>query len=250
MSKDLFSTQASSYAKYRPNYPPELFEYLASLCPERQAAWDCATGNGQAALALAPYFEKIFATDLSAKQIESATPDPKIEYSVASAERTPFPDSSFDLITVAQAYHWFDFAAFAKEARRVAKPAGLLAVWGYSLAICEDPKIDALVEGFYRDKVGPYWDQERSYVEQRYATIPFPYQELPSRSFMMSLAWSRSDLLGYLGTWSSVQHFKKALDRDPIAELAPALEAVWPDADDKRFDFPLFLRVGRVEVAH
>src|SRR5262245_28736735 len=146
MSKDLFSTQASSYAKYRPSYPPELFEYLASLCAERRAAWDCATGNGQAALALAPYFEKVWATDLSAKQIDSAAAHSKVEYSVASAEAAPFPDRFFDLITVAQAYHWFDFEGFAREVRRVAKPRGLVAVWGYGLAICEDPRIDALVE--------------------------------------------------------------------------------------------------------
>ena len=249
MSKDLFSTQASSYAKYRPTYPPELFAYLASLCAERKAAWDCATGNGQAALALAPYFDKVYATDLSAKQIESALPNPKVEYSVAPAEATPFADRSLDLITVAHAYHWVDFEAFAREVRRVAKPEGLVAVWGYSLAICEDSRVDGIVAKFYRDKVGPYWDRERGYVEKRYATIPFPYQELPTKDFKMSLDWTREDLLGYLGTWSSVQHYRKALGRDPVAELAPELAAIWPDSGAKRFDFPLFLRLGRVELA-
>lgn len=245
MAKDLFSRQASGYAKYRPTYPPELFRYLASLTSRHQAAWDCATGNGQAALALAPYFDKVFATDLSPKQLEQATAEPKIEYSVTPAEATPFPDNFFDLITVAQAYHWLDFEAFAKEVRRVARPEGIVAVWCYGLANCEDPKVEALVGGFYRDKVGPYWDQERKYVEERYATIPFPYRELPSRSFFMSLSWSREDLLGYIGTWSSVQHYIEARDGDPVKELAGPLKAAWPGDGAKRFDFPLSLRVGK-----
>ncbi len=245
MPKDLFSAQAAGYARYRPTYPKELFEYLASLALQHQAAWDCATGNGQAALALTPYFDKVVATDLSPQQIERAVANPKIEYSVASAETAPFPENSFDLITVAQAYHWFDFEAFAKEVRRVAKPQGLVAVWCYGLAHCEDPEVEALVADFYRDKVGPYWDKERRYVEEGYAAIPFPYPELPARSFSMSLSWNREDLLGYVGTWSSVQHYIKARGGDPAPELAASLKAAWPDEGAKRFDFPLALRVGR-----
>ena len=54
--KDRFSGHAAEYALYRPHYPKELFQYLASLAPNRDAAWDCATGNGQAAEMLAEYF--------------------------------------------------------------------------------------------------------------------------------------------------------------------------------------------------
>ncbi|HKY63980.1 MAG TPA: class I SAM-dependent methyltransferase [bacterium] len=247
MPKDLFSTQAGVYARYRPTYPKALFEYLASLVTRRRAAWDCATGNGQAALALTPYFERIDASDLSAKQIEQAVAHPKIEYWVSPAEHTPFPDHRFDLITVAQAYHWLDFAAFAAEVRRVARPEGIVAIWCYGLANCEDLKVEALVREFYRDKVGSYWDKERKYVEDGYATVAFPYRELPARSFSMSLSWSREDLLGYLGTWSSVQHYIKDRGSDPVAEFAASLQAAWPGEAAKRFDFPLSLRVGRVE---
>jgi SAM-dependent methyltransferase len=249
MSKDLFSSQAEDYAKYRPTYPRELFEYIVSFVKRREAALDCATGNGQAALALTPYFKRVFGIDISAKQIEQALPDSKIEYSVASAEATGFPDHSFDLIAVAQAYHWFNFESFAAEVRRIARPDGVVALWGYCLATCEDPKVDALVEKFYGEKVGPYWDPERKYVEDSYATIPFPYHELPSRNFQASLRWNRRELLGYLSTWSSVQHYKKAQGRDPVVEFGAKLEATWPGDAAKHFDFPIFLRIGKIGVS-
>lgn len=244
MVKDLFSTQAEDYAKYRPTYPPELFEFLAALAPGRDRALDCATGNGQAARALAAYFDRVDAIDLSETQIAAAASDPKVVYAVARAEATGYPDRSFDLVTVAQAYHWFDFPAFEAELRRIAKAGGILAVWGYLLSGCEDPEVDRLVKS-YREKVGAYWDPEHKMVEQGYATVPFSYQELPSPKFMSSVSWNRNELLGYLSTSSALQHYRKAEGLDPIAELRPELEKIWQE-DVKRFEFPIFLRVGRI----
>lgn len=192
MPKDLFSTQAADYAKYRPVYPPELYEYILSFTKERKWAWDCATGNGQAARALASFFDKVEATDLSEKQIQQAPSHPKVEYSVAPCNRTSFPDHCFELITVAQAYHWFDFDSFAKEARRVGKQGAVLAVWGYGLGQCENSAVGDLLWDFYRNTVGPYWDPERKFIEENYETIPFPFSELPGRGFSISLHWSRS----------------------------------------------------------
>jgi SAM-dependent methyltransferase len=245
MTKDLFSLQASSYAKYRPTYPAELYEHILSLVRARETAWDCATGNGQAALALALHFNKVYATDLSAEQIRNATPHSKVEYSVAPCDRTPFSDHSFDLITVAQAYHWFDFDAFAREVGRVAKPEGILAIWGYHLGQCEDPAVQKLVEKFYDQTVGPYWDPERKYVEECYETIPFPYPQLSSRRFSIPLEWSREDLLGYLNTWSGVQHYIQARGTNPVEALAAELAPIWKGEGKKHFHIPLFLRVGR-----
>ena len=121
MAKDLFSIQANTYAKYRPVYPKDLFDHLLQFVAQKNTAWDCATGNGQAAFALAPYFKKVTATDISEKQLSLAKPHPNIQYQISFAEQTSFPDNYFDLITVAQAYHWFTFDAFEKEVKRVAK---------------------------------------------------------------------------------------------------------------------------------
>lgn len=246
MAKDLFSNQASLYAQYRPGYPPELFEYILQHVKDKQQAWDCATGNGQAAVELAKYFDKVAATDISEKQLQQALPHEKITYSVSTAEQTSFADNSFDCITVAQAYHWFKFDAFAQEVTRVAKPAAVVAIWGYSLVVCEDAVLNALINTFYRETVGAYWDKERRYVDDHYTTVPFPYEPLPAKEFQINVQWNKQQLIGYFNTWSSVQHFIKANGHNPVNELAALIDEVWQGDDTKNFYFPLFLKLGRV----
>lgn len=247
MAKDLFSSQASIYAQYRPGYPRKLFDYILQHVNNKQTAWDCATGNGQAAIELAHDFEKVIATDISEKQLQQAQPHEKITYSVTTAENTPFAENSFDCITVAQAYHWFNFDAFHKEVVRVSKPAAVIAIWGYSLVVCEDDTLNALIKTFYREKTGPYWDKERSYVDDHYTTVPFPYDPLPSKDFHINVQWNRQQFIGYLNTWSSVQHFIKAHQYNPVDELAATIETIWKEEGAKRFYFPLFLKLGKVK---
>lgn len=247
MPKDLFSQQASLYAQYRPVYPPELFDYLLSFVQEKNVAWDCATGNGQAAAVLCNHFKKVYATDISEKQLQQALLRDNIVYSIAAAEKTDFGDNLFDCITVAQAYHWFDFTAFRKELMRVARPGALVAVWGYSLVDCEDETVNEYIGSFYRNKVGAYWDKERKYVDDHYATVPFPYEELPPRKFTIALRWTKDDLQGYLNTWSGVQHFVRANGYNPVTGFCESLKKVWPGNDARMFYFPVFLRIGKVK---
>jgi ubiquinone/menaquinone biosynthesis C-methylase UbiE len=246
MAKDLFSNQASLYAQYRPGYPSELFDYIIQHVNDRQLAWDCATGNGQAAEELARYFKRVMATDISTKQLAQVRPNKKIGYLVSAAEQTPFPDNNFDCITVAQAYHWFQFEAFGKEVHRVAKPGAIIAIWGYGLIVYEEDVLNRLIKSFYGDTVGAYWDKERRYIDDRYTTVPFPYASLPSKEFQINVQWNRQQLIGYFNTWSSVQHFIKAHQYNPVDELATAIEQVWPDDKEKNFYFPLFLKLGKV----
>ena len=131
MAKDLFSKQSDLYARYRPTYPKELYEYILSFVKEKNTAWDCATGNGQAAVVLADHFKKVIATDISAAQIDKAIKKENIEYSVCPAESTPFEENTFDLVTVAQAYHWINWKEFKKEVTRVCKPGAIIAIWVY-----------------------------------------------------------------------------------------------------------------------
>jgi ubiquinone/menaquinone biosynthesis C-methylase UbiE len=247
MAKDLFSNQASLYAQYRPVYPSALFECILQHAKHRHQAWDCATGNGQAAVELAKYFDKVIATDISEKQLQQAQPHEKITYSVSTAEQTPFAGNSFDCITVAQAYHWFKFDAFSKEVMRVAKPDAIVAVWGYGLVVCEDEALNNLINTFYRETVGAYWDKERRYIDEQYSTVPFPYEPLPAKEFQINVQWNRQQLTGYFNTWSSVQHFIKANGHNPVNELAALIEKVWRGDDDKNFYFPLFLKLGKVK---
>jgi SAM-dependent methyltransferase len=244
--KDYFSKQACEYTRYRPHYPIQLFEYLAELTMEHQLAWDCATGSGQAALGLAGYFEKIIATDASDKQIANATAHDRITYIVAPAEKTAITSESVDLIVVAQALHWFDLDKFYAEVRRVSKSGGVLAVWSYSL-LRVSPAIDRLVDRFYTEVVGPFWPVERKFVDDKYQSIAFPFQEFTSPAFNMEVKWSSEHLLGYIGTWSSVQKFREQNNTDPLESLARDLQQVWGRLKEKkRIHWPINMRVGRV----
>src|SRR5262245_46284524 len=183
MTKDLFSTQSDLYAKYRPTYPKDLYEYILSFVKERKIAWDCATGNGQAAVVLADYFEKVFATDISATQIDKAVKKENIEYIVCPAETTSFEKNTFDLVTVAQAYHWIKWDKFREEVLRVCKPGAVIAIWTYYRNMIGDKKIDDAIYDFYENVTKPYWDYERKYVEEKYETVEFNYEPLPVKNF-------------------------------------------------------------------
>ena len=242
--KDNFSTQADKYAQFRPTYPEALFDFLLTLVPGRQQAWDCGTGNGQVAQQLAGAFATVYATDISRQQIDNAVILPNIRYSVQSAEKTDFPNNSFDLITVAQAIHWFDFDAFFAEANRTLRPGGLLAVIGYGL-LQIDPRLDAVIRRFYRDVVGPFWDKERRYVDDDYKTIPFPYTDLPAPPFSIDFEWTVDHLIGYIGTWSAVKHYQKTKGKKPVDLVEPELRAAWGDVTVKKGHFPILLRLAR-----
>ncbi|MBZ0125808.1 MAG: SAM-dependent methyltransferase [Rhodocyclales bacterium] len=243
--KDHFSRQAPDYARFRPNYPGELFAWLAGISPSRGAAWDCGTGSGQAAVGLAAHFEHVIATDPSRKQLEHAEAHPRVEYRVASAEVSLLDTASIDLVTVAQAIHWFDLEKFYAEARRVLKPGGVIAAWTYTLLDVE-AGIDELLTDFYRNVVGPYWPPERRMVDDRYRSLPFPFEPIAPPAFEIRTEWTRDDLLGYLGTWSATQAYMKANGIDPLDEFARRLTPLWPDAAlVKALRWPLHLRVGR-----
>lgn len=242
--KDYFSTQADAYAKYRPNYPDGLYDYLLSITTGRQTAWDCATGNGQVAVVLANYFAEVVATDASRAQINHAQAHPKVNYRVATAENSGLADCSVDLITVGQALHWFNFENFYAEVRRVAKPGGVLAVWGYEL--CEvTPEIDALFMYYYNTVLHGYWAKEREHVEKRYSDVPFPFKEIAAPHFYITLNYTLADFAGYLFSWSATQKYLQKQGHNPLEFVLPQLATAWGNADEVRtVKFPVFMRVG------
>ena len=245
--KDHFSGHAADYARHRPRYPDALFDWLAGIAPRRERAWDCGTGNGQAAVGLAPRFAQVVATDASAEQIASAAPHERVEYRVAPAERSGLEDASVDLVTVGQALHWFDPDAFHAEVRRVLAPGGVLAAWSYSLSRVT-PEIDEIVRGFYTDTVGPYWPPERVHVESGYRTLPFPFDEIAGApALAVSAAWDLAAFASYLRTWSAVKRFESAEGFDPVGALVSRLGPAWGDPSRvRRVEWPIHLRAGRV----
>ena len=243
--KDNFSQQSADYARYRPVYPDAYFEFILSITKERNTAWDCGAGNGQVAEKLSMYFDKIYATDISAQQIEQAVPNEKIEYSVQPAEQTNFPDGFFDLIVAAQAVHWFDFDRFYTEVNRTLKKDGIISVLGYNRPVIV-PEVDEIITRFYQTIVGPYWDKERKYIDEHYQTIPFPFEEVESPKLQIVFEWSFKQLVGYLGTWSAVKHFTKEKEYNPVTEISNALKIAWGnEAEGKSVCFPVMMRTGR-----
>jgi ubiquinone/menaquinone biosynthesis C-methylase UbiE len=244
--KDHFSRLAAQYSAFRPAYPPTIFDYLVQLCRERQSVWDCACGNGQATVALAELFEGVIATDASPQQLAAAPARANVTYRVARAEESGIEANSVDLVTVAQALHWFDLDTFYGEVQRVLKPSGLLAVWTYGPMQVDDGAIDAHFQEFYRDTVGPYWPPERRFVESGYRGLAFPFAEISPPPFNMEERWERAHLLGYLRTWSATARYVDDKGVDPVAELEERIRPLWIDAHStRRVTWPLALRVGR-----
>ena len=244
--KDRFSQQADLYALHRPTYPDELYQFVLQQVKDPNYAWDCATGNGQVASVLSNYFKKVFATDISQKQLDHASKLPNIEYTISPAEETPFPGRSIDLITVGQALHWFNFEQFYKEVKRVSKAGTILAAWGYGL-LQVNSDIDLLIYEFYKEITGPYWDPERQHVDAAYQSIPFPFQEIRAPRFKIVRNWDLNALTGYLSTWSSVRKYQNAKGYDPVEEFAEKLAAAWGHPGTKHeVIFDVFMRIGEV----
>jgi SAM-dependent methyltransferase len=241
--KDHFSKQAADYAKFRPQYPQKLFDYLGSIAPSYQVAWDCGTGNGQAAVGLASVFDRVIATDASEKQIANAQSHQNVDYRVASAENSGIESETLDLIMVAQALHWFDLGRFYGEVRRVLKSNGVLAASAYNLLHIE-ATIDDVVNRYYYEVVGAFWPPERKLVEQ-FADLPFPFHNVDAPKFEMTAQWNLDHLIGYLRTWSSTQRFIAAKGSDPLEQITDELRAVWGDSQQTRnVIWPLVLRIG------
>ena len=244
---DHFSSLASAYAAFRPTYPSELIARVAALAPARALAWDCATGNGQAARLLADHFESVIATDASEAQLALAKPHPRVEYRVALAERSGLADASVDLVTIAQALHWFDVPRAFAEMNRVLKPRGVVAAWCYHLAKV-DATIDPVVSEFYDGRVGPFWPLERRHIAAEYRDFDFPFAEfadLDARPWFMRATLTRERFLGYVATWSAVKQAREQQGVDPLPEFVRALEKVWPANEPRDVRWPMGLRVGR-----
>jgi len=241
---DHFSELADEYARHRPEYPPRLFAHLASLCPRTDLAWDCGTGNGQAARGLAEHFHRVIATDASAEQIRRAFPHERVDYRVATAEEADLDPGSVDLVAVAIAVHWFDLDRFYAKVRRVLRPAGVLAVWTYHHARI-DPEIDALVCRYYEDTLAGFWPPQVRLIEDHYRTLPFPFEELHAPALHMEADWDLHQLAGYLSSWSAVFKYQRHHGRHPLETLWKDLSRAWgPERRKRRVLWPLHMRVG------
>lgn len=247
--KDHFSAKAPAYAAFRPRYPQALFDFLVGLAPGRELAWDCGTGNGQAAASLSERFARVVATDPSSGQLANATPHPRVEYRVARENDSGLRDASADLVTAAQALHWFDLRAFFGEARRVLRPSGVLAAWCYVDPALEDPALDRVLQD-YAGTVEKSWPPERKYTLDGYRSIAFPFPDLEAPKFWLEMSPTLPEFAGYLRTWSATQRYVEAHGRDPVNDVEAELGKLWGAPSARRpMRWPLYLRVCRAPGA-
>lgn len=243
--RDHFAAPAGDYAAFRPGYPPALAARLAALAPGYSLAWDVGTGSGQAAVLLADHFLRVVATDASARQLAHAEPRPNVEYRLGPAEHSGLADGTVDLVTVAQALHWFDVPAFYQEADRVLRPGGVLAAWTYGLPEV-DAAVDAALRWFHAERVGRHWPYERRHVDDGYSALGFPYPAEPVAGWATERTLTRDQLCGYVGTWSAVAQARAEEGADPLPELVERLRPAWPETVSRRLvRWPLVVRVGR-----
>jgi len=241
-----FSPLAATYARARPTYPPELYEWLAGQVDRRELAWDCATGNGQAALGLTPHFARVVATDKSAEQLAHAPPHPRVEYRLATADRSGLDAGSVDLVTVAAALHWLDFASFFAEVERVTRPGGVLAAWTYHTAICEPP-FDRAFHRLYWAVLHPYFDPRVRYVDAKYESIAMPGEPIAAPPFTLTVDWTLAGALDYVRTWSGAHAYREATGEDPAELVRDELAPLFGDESTVRtVRIPLFVRAVRL----
>lgn len=240
-----FSGVAREYAAIRPGYPAELFAWLAEHAPARDAAWDVATGSGQAAIGLAEHFAHVFATDVSAKQLEHARAHPRIEYRVAPAEASGLAEDSVDLVTAAASVHWFELDRFGPEVGRVLRPGGLLAVWTYHVAQLSAP-LDRIFDRFYRDVLRPYFAPRARMVDHGYADLALPGVEVGAPAFAATVRWDAPQALAFARTWSGVQAFREREGRDPVDDIEAEVTRAF-GGESHEIRLPLYLRVMRLD---
>lgn len=241
-----FSPLAAEYARSRPLYPRELFDWLAGLLDRHELAWDAATGNGQAALGLAERFARVVATDVSAEQLRHAFRHPRVEYRAGASEEIDFAPGSVDLVTVAAAIHWFDLERFAATLRRVVRPGGVVAAWSYHVGRCNRPA-GPILGRLYDEVLAPYFAAGARHVDGGYAGIELPGEPIPPPPFEAVAEWDLEQLRGFVRSWSGALAYREREGRDPLELVAADLEAAWGDpATVRTLRFPLYLKVWRL----
>jgi SAM-dependent methyltransferase len=244
--QDHFSEQAKQYAKHRPRYPKEIYDYLTSLASSKQLAWDAGTGSGQVAVALTGYFQQVIATDASTDQIENAFQHEQIDYRIEPAEKTSIKSKSIDLVTVGTAVHWFELEAFYKEVQRVCKPNAVVAVWVYNLPTIE-ANVDKILDRFTNVILKPCWPERLHYLFEQYRTLPFPFEEITPPKFTMETKWNLDDLIGFLSSWSAIPIYLRAEGVHPLDKILNELKESWGDlSQQKLVKWPLYFRIGKI----
>ena len=128
MNTEKFSNKADNYAKGRPDYPVAVVDFIKTLIDEQPIIADIGAGTGKFTKLIADLGYQVFAVEPNQdmfNQLQITVADvPNAKTVLATSEATTLADQSIDIITVAQALHWFDLEKFKVECQRILKPNG------------------------------------------------------------------------------------------------------------------------------
>ncbi len=247
-TKNLFNEQAKLYATARPLYPPEIFEWIASISPAKEVVWDCGTGTGQAAIGLAKYFANVEATDVSPRQIENAFPISNVRYQMMPAENTDFPEQYFDVINVALALHWFDLEPFWNEVKRVARPGALFVTYWYDWPTLNE-QFDKIFKKELLEPLSPFWSPKLKLCWNDYADVNFPFERIQTPNFEIQNQWSFEDFSNYVQTWSAIRGFVNKHGQEHLMHIISRLHQAWGSNENpKTVRLPLKIIAGYIRV--
>ncbi len=241
-----FLAGGDRYSKSRPSYPAGLAASLAALAPGKGLAVDVGCGNGQLAVLLAPHFDQVIGIDPSQSQLDHAVMADNLSYLARQAEDTGLPDDSADLITVAQAAHWFDLDAFYREARRVSKPGAALALISYGVPYIEDAVNAVFHKGYWQD-LHEFWPPERVHVETAYADLyfPFPLIDFPAQDCRRDMTVEQ--FIDYITTWSAYAAASARGERERFELFFDVLRSAWRGEAIKTVVWPISVIAGRIQ---
>jgi SAM-dependent methyltransferase len=241
---DHFSAVAAQYAQARPEYPPALFDWIASIAPARGLCWEAGCGNGQASRGLAAVFARVHATDPSAAQVAEARGPANVGFAVEPGEACSLGDAVADAVCVAQALHWFDLPRFFAECDRVLKPGGALVAWGY-----QDIEVDAgmaAANDALQARIRDDWAPQRYFIDAAYAGFDFPFEKIEAPRFELRAEWTLPRLLGYFSSYSATKTHRERTGEDPVALHADELSVAWGDPQRSRtVRWPLFVHARK-----
>ncbi|CAH1798705.1 unnamed protein product [Owenia fusiformis] len=249
------ASHARIYAQHRPSYPSSVLETVLKFCREKphfvqDLAIDVGCGSGQFTQTLAPHFKAVIGTDVSKAQIlnaQNTIKENSITFEVHAGEDLSFQaDSSVDLLTCAQAFHWLDAKIFYREALRILKPNGVLALIGYGNAILNRDAAMVPHEQFYNGALHDYWDPQRKYIEEKYKNVDLPFPYIRVDTLCIERHWTVSEYVGYVRTWSAYQNYMKDHPGSQVLEdLQKKLEVIYADTDSAlEATWPIFILMG------
>ncbi|QIW10391.1 class I SAM-dependent methyltransferase [Francisella sp. LA112445] len=211
------SFNSESYQKARPSTPAEIIDYLKNNIPSYKKAWDCGTGNGQTAIKLAEFIDKIHATDISKDQISKAFKHKNIKYFESNETSSMFNDESVDLVTASQAAHWFDISKFEKECLRILKPNGIIAIWTYYRDIQINGKTEVIYQEFL-NAIDSFFPEGNGLVEI-YQSINLNLPMLNAPKFEQTKQMDFDNFIEYLKSISAYAEYIKNHRKCPLIEL-------------------------------